>query len=260
MTRRRTGLLLSAAAHAALAGAILAAYGTAPLATAPSALSIDLVATAPPTPAPTTPATPITRSPRAAAPAPHPLMAHDITQPPHRPARKQRFALAMPRQSSLPAPAPPAPPSSPPAAAPVAPPAPGPAAASAAANIRPGPSPTAAAPARATPVQAVAGPTVAAAPPAAWLRAIAAWLATHHDYPAQARRAGEQGTVLLRLVIARNGLVRQVSLLTGSGHADLDRASLAILRGARLPPSPSSGGPAELTLRVPIRYELKTSR
>ncbi|MDE2334990.1 MAG: energy transducer TonB [Rhodospirillales bacterium] len=92
-----------------------------------------------------------------------------------------------------------------------------------------------------------------------WLRSIAAWLAAHRSYPPQARRAGEQGTVVLRLVIAQDGTVRRAALLAGSGHADLDRASLATVRGAHLPPARWPDAPAEVRLRVPIRYALETS-
>ncbi len=258
MMRRPAGLLLSAAGHAALAGAFLASYGTAPLAIAPSAPAVDLVAVAP-----------ISRSRHDAAPAP--IAPHAGTVPeaamiepaaeqataapaprrrtprsfalqlPPRPAQPRQIALAQPRQTALPTPAP------------------GPARAL---QARP-PSPPAAASASVAPATSAPAATSAettTAPPDAWLRAIAAWLAAHRDYHARARRAGEQGTVLLRLVIARDGMVRRVSLLRGSGHADLDLASLDVLRGAHLPPSPSPDGPAELTLRVPIRYALETSR
>ncbi len=109
------------------------------------------------------------------------------------------------------------------------------------------------------PAPATSQTAAISAPPAAWLRAIAGWLAAHRSYPARARREGEQGTVVLRLVIARDGTVREASLLAGSGHPDLDRASLAAVRGAHLPAAPSPHAPAELTLRVPIRYALETS-
>lgn len=118
----------------------------------------------------------------------------------------------------------------------------------------PGP---AAATAPASPVASATPGGSPSAPPADWLRAIAAWLAAHRSYPEQARRDGEQGTVVLRLVIARDGTVRNATLLEGSGHADLDRASLADVSGAHLPPASSPDAPAELTLRVPIRYALE---
>lgn len=97
------------------------------------------------------------------------------------------------------------------------------------------------------------------APPSDWLRAIAAWLAEHRNYPAGARRAGEQGVVVLRLTVARDGAVLQASVLRGSGYRDLDAASLAVLRGAHLPAASSPEAPAEITLRVPIRYALENS-
>ncbi len=69
-------------------------------------------------------------------------------------------------------------------------------------------------------------------------------------YPSEARKQGWQGTVILRLDIAANGTLRNVSLLHSSGHAVLDRAAMRMIRAARF-----SGGPGTLTQS--INYSLK---
>jgi protein TonB len=232
----RAGVLLSVAAHAALAGAIVTGFGKNNLAPSAAPLTIDLVAIATPTPLPPAPAAPPAPStpvaPRSdaalataiAEPAADPVTPAPDPAPSHTSPRHQ-IALAAPHASMAPAPA-----------APAAPP--GPSAPSAGST-------------------AAAG---AGSPPSAdWLRAIAAWLAAHRTYPEQARRKGEQGTVVLRLVIARDGTVREATLLESSGHADLDRASLAVVTGAHLPASPSADAPTELMLRAPMRYALEPS-
>ncbi len=231
----RAGVLLSVAAHAALAGAILVGFGTNSLKPAPTTLTIELVAIAtpavlPPAPAPAAaPAPPLAVAPRLdtdlataiAEPAAEAAMPASDAAPSHTPPRRQ-VAFAAPHPTAVEAPA------------------------SAPAPQPPAPSTGSAAPA-----------ATGSAPQADWLRAIAAWLAAHRTYPEQARREGEQGTVVLRLVIARDGTVREASLLESSGHADLDRASLTDVSFAHLPPAPSPDAPAELTLRVPIRYALR---
>ncbi len=274
----------------ALAGAILANFGTKPLPAPPSSLAVDLVAIAPPEPMMPAPPTTVFPTPQAStplatmplapmppAPMPSAPMPPTATSPPPAPPEapaataapvatrvSTAFATAIaepetklvhvvprptpppmprPRQVALAAHHPPA--SHPPA--------------SSALNAPPASAPAAASPAPPAPSAPATAHAATASPPADWLRAIAAWLAAHRTYPQQARREGEQGTVVLRLVIARDGTVRDATLLEGSGHADLDLASLAAVRAARLPPAPTADAPAELTLRVPIRYALETS-
>lgn len=71
-------------------------------------------------------------------------------------------------------------------------------------------------------------------------------------YPASARKAGLQGTVLLLVTIEANGLPSSVTLSKSSGHAVLDTAARdGVLRRWRWP-----AGAVRSTL-VPIRYRLE---
>lgn len=174
-------------------------------------------------------------------------------------------------------PAPPTPPAPPPAAPPppptprvasppppvplvAAPPAPAPVPE---ALPTPGPTPEPA------PVPPVAPPApipqvvVPTSPPPAPPRKVVA--ATAVDYlrlppvevPRLSRRAGESGTVWLRVVVDVRGLPLQVSVQRSSGHARLDEQALWAMRQARFKPPTESGRPVELEVTAPIEYTLE---
>jgi len=84
-----------------------------------------------------------------------------------------------------------------------------------------------------------------------------AWLDAHKFYPQLAQQRGEQGTVLLRFTVTRDGRVLTVSLVQSSGSPVLDRAALRLLRDARLPPFPPDMPGPEATVSVPIHYLLQ---
>lgn len=68
------------------------------------------------------------------------------------------------------------------------------------------------------------------------------WI-TNDDYPASALRAGEQGTVVMDLVIDATGRVAKCNVTTSSGSAALDAGSCALLqRRARYKPATDSSG------------------
>lgn len=78
-------------------------------------------------------------------------------------------------------------------------------------------------------------------------------------YPAEARQARQQGVVVVRFTVDRNGNVEGVSIKRGSGHAILDAATLALVqRVAPLPRMPASMQRDRLTLALPIDYALRT--
>jgi protein TonB len=79
----------------------------------------------------------------------------------------------------------------------------------------------------------------------------------HKFYPARARRRHEQGTVMLRLVLRRDGSVGEVSLAASSGAGVLDDAALeAVRRVGQFPPFPRESTRRDWVLTVPIRYGL----
>jgi protein TonB len=65
------------------------------------------------------------------------------------------------------------------------------------------------------------------------------------DYPADAQRNGEEGTVQAELSIDARGRVRGCRVIRSSGHASLDSATCSILqRRARFKPAQDVNGDA----------------
>ena len=76
-------------------------------------------------------------------------------------------------------------------------------------------------------------------------------------YPLAARRRGEQGRVLVRVVVSADGLAAAVSLVTSSGSPRLDDAALAAVRAARFTPATRNGHMVEGAAEVPIVFRLE---
>ncbi len=77
------------------------------------------------------------------------------------------------------------------------------------------------------------------------------------NYPDGARRRGEQGQCLLRIIIGRQGTVDSVELLESSGSAALDEEALrAVRKGAPYGPLPSAYPHAQLKIMGYFRYSL----
>src|SRR5258707_8220093 len=102
---------------------------------------------------------------------------------------------------------------------------------------RGGPAPAASAPAAAP--AAPATPAAVAAASRGWQSALGAWLQEHRTYPQAARQDNEQGRVVVRFTVDRDGHVADVELVTSSGSRILDDATQAMLRGANVPPFPA---------------------
>jgi TonB family protein len=62
------------------------------------------------------------------------------------------------------------------------------------------------------------------------------WLAKYKFYPLEAKRRGEQGTVLMRVTINQEGYLSNFSIIQSSGSRSLDEAAKEILRRASLLP------------------------
>lgn len=77
-------------------------------------------------------------------------------------------------------------------------------------------------------------------------------------YPAEARRARQQGVVTVRFTVDRQGRVSDISIRRSSGHDVLDSATLDLVqRVAPLPPMPPSMTRDRVTLTLPIEYSLR---
>jgi protein TonB len=76
-------------------------------------------------------------------------------------------------------------------------------------------------------------------------------------YPSFSKRAGEQGEVVVRLIIDETGIVEEVALLRSSGFARLDRAAEQIGKRYRFKPYSVNGNPARISTNLLIKFNLK---
>jgi len=76
-------------------------------------------------------------------------------------------------------------------------------------------------------------------------------------YPAVARRMGEQGKVLLRVVVRPDGMPDSVVLRQSSGSARLDEAALEAVRKWRFVPARQGSTPVTAAVIVPIVFSLE---
>lgn len=76
-------------------------------------------------------------------------------------------------------------------------------------------------------------------------------------YPAAARAAGQEGTVVLRLKIDLNGRIVTCQVTSSSGHPLLDAAAVSAVRSWRFVPAMNRAGrPAAWNGRLPIHFVL----
>jgi protein TonB len=120
---------------------------------------------------------------------------------------------------------------------------------------RPKPRPQAAAPVDHAPQ--TAPPSVPQAPKTVSIGQVAYINPPNAIYPARSRRAGEQGRVLMRVLVDRTGRPSQVSLAKSSGHPALDEAALSAVRAALLRPYSENGIPQPVWVLVPIDFVLR---
>jgi protein TonB len=75
-------------------------------------------------------------------------------------------------------------------------------------------------------------------------------------YPESARRAGIQGTTLLRIHIEVDGHVSDVSVQRSAGHQSLDEAAADAVRRWRFEPALNSTGPVSMWAVVPVEFRI----
>jgi protein TonB len=76
-------------------------------------------------------------------------------------------------------------------------------------------------------------------------------------YPSFSKRSGEQGTVVVRLIIDQTGTVEDVALLQSSTFPRLDRAASEIGRRYRFKPFLVNGSPQRISTNLLIKFNLK---
>lgn len=77
------------------------------------------------------------------------------------------------------------------------------------------------------------------------------------DYPPQSRRLGEQGKVIVRVLIGVDGSPQEAQVHQSSGHDRLDQAALATVLAWRYIPGKRAGAPEAMWFNVPINFVLE---
>lgn len=75
-------------------------------------------------------------------------------------------------------------------------------------------------------------------------------------YPTLSLRYGEEGTVVLRVLVGADGRADQVKIHTSSGHKLLDRSALQAVQDWRFAPATNNGQPVSDWFLVPIPFTL----
>jgi protein TonB len=110
------------------------------------------------------------------------------------------------------------------------------------------------------PAGAVAGAEAPQAPqaptsdlPPGYVERLLAWLERHKQYPARARRAGEEGTAVVEFSLDPTGRVLARRLVRSTGSDDLDQEALALIERASPLPAPSR----QATFVAPLVFVLQ---
>lgn len=78
------------------------------------------------------------------------------------------------------------------------------------------------------------------------------------NYPPSSRRAGEEGRVLLRVLVATNGNAETVQLENSSGFAKLDEAAIKAVKTWRFIPAKRSNQAVSAYVLVPVKFSLES--
>ena len=76
-------------------------------------------------------------------------------------------------------------------------------------------------------------------------------------YPRVARKRGYQGTVIMEVLVNREGRVEDLRLFESSGYTVLDRAATASVKNWLFEPGMRGDEKVEMWVKVPIRFRLK---
>jgi protein TonB len=77
------------------------------------------------------------------------------------------------------------------------------------------------------------------------------------SYPRIARRKGYEGTVVLEVLVGREGRVGDLRVFQSCGHRVLDEAAADSVRSWLFEPGKVEDDPVEMWVKVPIRFQLK---
>jgi protein TonB len=112
--------------------------------------------------------------------------------------------------------------------------------------------------------EAAPGPSVAAVPPSSPSPARITQPArprggyqVRPGYPAVARRAGAEGTTVLRVHVRADGTIDDVQVSRSAGHAALDEAAAAAVARGRFEPARSGSEAVAVWVLIPVEFRLQ---
>jgi protein TonB len=107
----------------------------------------------------------------------------------------------------------------------------------------------------------VASDTPKPVPPAPRVVSEVAYLrAPAPQYPSESRRLGEEGMVLLRVMIDEAGRADRIEIERSSGHSRLDNAARAAVKSALFRPYIENGVARAVLATIPIEFTWKSRR
>jgi len=77
------------------------------------------------------------------------------------------------------------------------------------------------------------------------------------DYPLLGRKRGYQGTVIIDVLVSREGRVSDLRLFTSSGHTVLDQAALTSVKTWLFHPGTRGEEKVDMWVKVPVRFQLE---
>jgi protein TonB len=77
------------------------------------------------------------------------------------------------------------------------------------------------------------------------------------EYPRMSKRLGEQGRVLVKVLIGEDGQPQKVELHTTSGFERLDKAAMEAAMRWRYVPGKRGGVPEAMWYQIPIQFTLE---
>ena len=76
------------------------------------------------------------------------------------------------------------------------------------------------------------------------------------EYPMTSKRMGEEGQVMLRVLVSADGRAEQVDVLRSSGFDRLDESAKRAVRKWRFRPGTKNGEPQSMWFKQPINFSL----
>jgi periplasmic protein TonB len=76
------------------------------------------------------------------------------------------------------------------------------------------------------------------------------------DYPAMSRRAGEEGRVVMKVLVSAEGLADEVQIEKSSGSERLDNAAMHAVKKWRFIPAKKNNQPLSAYVLVPMKFSL----